>query len=147
MKFFEGIEGSEDLKKLYKELNQQHFGGQLPNIPVKWSAKLKRAIGIAKCTYKGQKLQSAVYSKFSKYVDEIPIETNIEINMNSLEIGISTINDLTLDDTKAILLHEMVHILLYTKRKIHEHHGSSEFDGWIKKLRADTGLNIPMKES
>lgn len=145
--YVEGVEGSANLKKLYKELNQEHFGGELPTIPVKWSGRLKRAIGIAKCSYKGQKLSTGLSSRFSKFMDEIPIEVDIEINMSSLEIGISTQNDLTLDDTKAILLHEMVHIYLYIKRKLQDHHGSAEFQGWIKKLRADTGLNIPFKES
>jgi hypothetical protein len=147
LNFNEGVEGSANLKKLYKELNQEHFGGSLPTIPVKWSGRLKRAIGIAKCSYKGQKLQTGLTSRFSKYLDEIPIEVDIEINMKSLEIGISTMNDLTLDDTKAILLHEMVHIHLYVKRKLQDHHGSAEFQGWIKKLRGSTGLDIPFKES
>ena len=145
--YVEGVEGSANLKKLYKELNTEHFGGGLPTIKLKWSGRLKRAIGVAKCSYKGVKLDKGISSKFAKYMDDIPISSNIEIDQKSLEIGISTQNDLTVDDVKAIMLHEMVHIYLYTKRKISPHHGTPEFDGWIKKLRSETGLNIPMKES
>jgi len=145
----EGVEGSANLKTIYKDYNREYFGSSLPKIKLKWSGKLKRAIGRARVNYKstGYLVKGSLGSLMSKYSNEMQPQ-NVEINMDSLEIAISTMNDLSLDDIKAVMLHEMVHILLYSQRKItYEHHGTPEFDGWIKKLRTATGLNIPFKES
>lgn len=138
----EGIEGSINLKSIYKELNQKFFYGELPNITLKWNGKLKRAVGRAFVRYLGTKTS---YS-FVKYLDEIPT-SQVQIQMNTLKIDISTAFNMQLEDIKAVMLHEMVHILLYTKKKLGDHHDSSEFKNWIKKLREESGYNIPFKES
>lgn len=142
----EGVEGSENLKRLYKDLNNEFFGGSLPTIPVKWSGRLKRAVGQAACSYKRNSLSAGKSHGFEKYMKEIPI-ANVEINMSTLGIKLSTGFDLQLPDVKAILLHEMVHIKLYTQKKLGGHHDTPEFDGWIRKLSAQSGLNVPHKES
>jgi hypothetical protein len=140
----EGIEGSLNLKTLFNECNKKYFGGAVPKTKVSWSGKLKRAIGRASVRWKGTAVSKR--GNLNKLLPEIP-QVNVEIQMNSLSIVIGSVNDLTKDDTTAILLHEMVHILLFSQRKLGGHHGTPEFDGWIKRLRKESGLNIPMKES
>ena len=142
----EGVEGAQNLKTLYKELNNEFFGGSLPTIPVKWSGRLKRAIGQASCKYKRNSLNAGKATSFEKYMKEIPI-ANVEINMSSLFIKLSTAFDLNLPDVKAVMLHEMVHIKLYTQKKLGGHHDTPEFDGWIRKLSDLSGLKIPFKET
>jgi len=139
----ERSEGKADLKKMYQDLNKKYFGGSLPNIPVKWSGKLKNAVGIAKVSYSGGKVKKP---RFHSLLPEIPV-ANVEIDISSLKINISTMFTLLVKDIKAVLLHEMVHIKLYTQRKIGGHHGSPEFDGWINKLRAESGLDVKHLES
>lgn len=139
----EGLEGVAPLTSIYKSLNQEYFGNVLPSIPVKWSGKLKTSIGIAMVRYKGSK---KIKGSFEKYMSEIPV-ADVQIVDSSLTIKLSKTFDLELPDIKGVLLHEMVHILLYTKKKLGQHHGTPEFDGWIKKLRAESGYNVPLKES
>jgi len=140
----EGAEGDIKLKPLYAELNRNYFGGALPNIKLAWSGRLKGAIGLATVRYTGGK---ADRSLMQKYLEEIPVHAAAEIKMDSLKITMSTTFDLQLDDIKAVMLHEMVHILLYTKKKLGRHHDTSEFVGYIKNLRLESGLNVPFKES
>lgn len=140
---FEGVEGKLKLKPLFNQLNSKYFGGAVPTCKLAWSGRLKRAIGLAQVKWVGQTVQR---SKFDKYRDTIP-QVDAKINMSSLKITIATGNDLTENDVIAILLHEMVHILLFSQRKLSGHHGTGEFDGWIKKLRKESGLEVPLKES
>ena len=140
----EGIEGVAPLPSIYKDLNKEYFGGVLPSIPVKWSGKLKNAIGQASVSYRGFKKQRG--NSLGMYMSEIPV-ADVTINSSSLTIKLSKAFDLQLPDIKSVLMHEMVHILLYTKKKIGGHHGTPEFDGWIKKLRNESGYNVPFKES
>ena len=144
---FEGVEGQLNLKTLYNQCDKKYFAGAMPKCKVKWSGKLKRAIGRAHVRYRGESVRrSAGSGLLNRLSKEIP-QADVKIVMDSLEIAIATMNDLTKDDTTAIMLHEMVHILLFSQRKLGGHHGTSKFDGWIKRLRKESGLNIPFKES
>lgn len=148
LKVNEGDEGSANLKSIYKDLNTSYFSGGLPSIKLRWTGKLKKAVGQAYVSYirpAGSKRRRK--SALDKFASEIPIQNSIEINMSSLEIRMSKTFDLSMNDIKAVMLHEMVHILLYTQKKLGGHHGTAEFDGWIKKLRDLSGLNVPLMES
>lgn len=143
----EGVEGAVNIKQIYKELNQEFFNGALPNITVKWNGKLKKAVGRAYVEYKGTKVnRGKLGNLLTKTQAEIPV-SNVEINMSSLKIDISKNVNLQLRDVKAVMLHEQVHILLYTKKKLGDHHDSPEFQNWIKKLRDASGYDVPMRES
>lgn len=139
----EGVEGALNIKKIYKDLNQKYFNGSLPDIPVSWSGRMKKAVGIATVKYKGVKKPNP----FAKYMDEIPVSEDLELNMSSLKIKLSKSFNLQLPDVEAIMIHEMVHVALFLKKKIGGHHDSPEFQNWIKKLRDESGLNIPMSEA
>ena len=149
MRYFlhEGVEGQTNLKTMYKELNNEFFSGALPSIKLKWSGRLKRAVGQASVSYKGQQVDRSLTNRFAQFMDSIPISQDIELNMKTLGISMSTAFDLTLDDTKAVMLHEMVHIALFLKKKLGGHHGTPEFDGWIKKLSEQSGLKVPLREA
>jgi len=140
----EGVEGSLNLRVLFKECDKKYFGGAMPPCKVRWSGKLKRAIGRAQVKWRGQPVSKR--GNLNKLLPEIP-QVDVQIDMSSLNIALATGNDLTKEDVTAILLHEMVHILLFSQRKLGGHHGTPEFDGWIKRLRKESGLNIPFKES
>jgi hypothetical protein len=144
----EGEEGSANLKSIYKDLNRLYFNGSLPSIKLRWSGKLKKAVGQAYVLYiqSGRKPRKRSAAQ-NRFLDEIPVQNNIELHMSSLEIRMSKAYDLSMNDIKAVMLHEMVHILLYTQKKLGGHHGTAEFDGWIKKLRDLSGLNVPLLES
>jgi hypothetical protein len=139
----EGVEGSANLKLLFNFLNNKYFGGSLPKIPIKWNGKLKNAIGRAHVKYKG----TAFKHPFAKYLEEIPVQEKIELDYSSLKIDISSKVDLSLKDLQAVMIHEMVHVELYLKKKIGGHHDSPEFQNRIKKLSGESGLNIPLRES
>ncbi|GAF68561.1 unnamed protein product, partial [marine sediment metagenome] len=70
-----------------------------------------------------------------------------EINMSSLAITLSKSYDLNYSDTQAVMLHEMLHIQLYVHGNLGKHHGTNQFDGQIRRLRKESGLNVPFKES
>lgn len=55
--------------------------------------------------------------------------------------------DLSFKDIDAVMLHEMLHIKLFVEKKLGGHHDTPEFNGWINKLREQSGLDIPFKES
>jgi hypothetical protein len=139
----EGVEGSLNLKTLYNQCDKKYFGGAMPKCKVAWSGRLKRAIGRAQVRWRGPSVSK---NNLFHLLPEIP-QADVKIIMDSLSIAIASMNDLTKEDTTAILLHEMVHILLFSQRKLGGHHGTPEFDGWIKRLRKESGLNIPFKES
>ena len=144
----EGREGSYDLKALYKKLNTMYFGGSLPNIKVVWSGKMKRVVGKASVKYANPISKRDMGSaRFAMMLPEIPVAANLELDTSSYKIGISTSFDMSVADIKAVMLHEMVHIKLYTEKKVVKHHDTPEFDGWINKLRDKSGLDIPFKES
>ena len=141
----EGEEGSTNLKNLYNELNKEYFSGGLPTIKLIWSGRLKRAVGQAVVSYIGIKKRKR-NSRQNMYIDTIPVQ-DIELNMKSLKITMSKAFDMNLNDVKGVMLHEMVHIYLYAQKKVGGHHGTAEFDGWIKKLRDQSGLHVPLMES
>lgn len=139
----EGVEGQVNLKQLFNKCNKDYFSGSVPPCKLEWSGRIKRAVGRAHVRYKGTAYKN---SPMDKYLPELPAQ-NIEIMMNSLKIQISKSFDMSDDDLTAVMLHEMVHILMFSQKKVGGHHGTSEFDGWIKKLRQMTGIKIPFLES
>jgi len=139
----EGSEGKKDLKGMYAQLNKQYFGGSLPNIKVAWSGGLKLAVGKATVRYVGIHQKK---NRYQQYMQEIPI-SNVEVDMSSLKIVVSKIFDLKVKDIKAVMLHEMAHIKLFYEKKFGGHHDTPEFNGLIQRLRNDSGLDVPFKES
>ena len=129
MYLIDGVEGNQNLPSMYDELNKQYFGNSLPKIKVKWDGRLKRAIGRA-----GVKWVNVMGRK-------------PEISMSSLNISMSKAFDLQYNDVVAVMLHEMVHILLFIHGNLTQHHGTGEFDGVIRRLRKESGLDVPFKES
>lgn len=126
---FDGVEGSENIRVMYDELNKQYFHNSLPKIKVAWDGRLKRAIGRASV----------------KWINLMGGRQ--EINMSSLKITLSKSYDLNYQDTTAVMLHEMVHIELFVAGNLGKHHGTGAFDFEIKRLRKESSLNVPMKES
>ena len=126
---FDGVEGNENLRLMYDELNKKYFGNALPKIKVIWDGRLKRAIGRARV----------------KWINLMGGKS--EINMGSLAISLSKSYDLNYNDTQAVMLHEMVHIQLFIHGNLGKHHGTSAFDGQIRRLRKESGLNVVFKES
>lgn len=125
----EGIEGTANIGLVYNFLNNKYFEKSLPKIPVTW-ATFTGALGKAYVKYK--KIAGGIIS---------------EIDRNSLKIEISKKFEHDLRSVQAVLLHEMVHIALFIRNIIGNHHSSSEFKGWISKLRKKSGLEIPYVES
>ena len=144
----EGREGTTNLNNLYKQLNKQYFGSALPTIPCSWSGRLTNAVGRAHVSYmqRGRAKSRSMSLFIARYSETLPVE-DVDIDMKSLNIKLSKKFDLSANDIKGVMLHEMCHIKLYTERKINGHHGSAEFDGMITKLRSETGIDIPYKES
>jgi predicted SprT family Zn-dependent metalloprotease len=130
MYLIDGVEGSQNLRIIYDESNKKYFGNALPKIKVRWDGRLKRAIGKASVKY--------VKSGFG---------VKPEINITSLAISMSKAFDLNYNDVVAVMLHEMAHIQLYLNNNLGKHHGTSMFDGLIRRLRKESGINVPMKES
>lgn len=139
----EGAEGQVNLKKLFNECNREYFSGAVPTCKVEWTGRMKNAIGRAHVRWMGPAIKK---SPLGKYLPEIP-QQNVEINMSSLKIQVSKSFDMSEDDIKGTMLHEMVHILLFSQRKLGGHHGTPEFVGWIKKLSKAAGIRVPLKES
>jgi len=129
MYIFDGVEGSQNLRVMYDELNKQYFGNSLPKIKVSWDGRLKRAIGRASV-------------KWRTFVGAKP-----EIDISSLKITMSKSFDLNYQDTQAVMLHEMAHIDLFVRGDLSKHHGTPAFVGTINRLIKESGLKVPMKES
>jgi predicted SprT family Zn-dependent metalloprotease len=129
MYLIDGVEGSQNLRIIYDESNKKYFGNILPKIKIRWDGRLKRAIGRA-----GVKWISVMGGKQ-------------QIDMRTVNISMSKSFDLQYNDVVAVMLHEMAHILLFLHGNLTKHHGTSQFDGVIKNLRKESGLNVPYKES
>jgi len=129
MYLIDGVEGSQNLPLMYGELNKKYFGNSLPKITVRWDGRLKRAIGRARV----------------KWINLMG--GRHEIDMRSLNITLSKSYDLNYNDTQAVMLHEMVHIQLFISGNVGKHHGTGAFDGQIRRLRKESGLNVVFKES
>lgn len=142
----EGSEGTINLNALYKKLNRDYFAGALPNIKVAWNGRLTNAVGKAHVYYIGKMQSRSLTSLINRYSETIPV-ADVEIDMKSLRISVSKKYDLSANDVSAVMLHEMVHIKLYTEKKLGGHHDTPEFDGWIRRLSDQSGLDIPYKES
>ncbi len=144
----EGREGTTNLNTLYKQLNKQYFGSALPTIPCSWSGRMTNAVGRAHVSYlqRGRAKSRSMSLFIAKYSETLPAE-DVDIDMKSLNIKLSKKFDLSANDITAVMLHEMCHIKLYIEKKINGHHGSAEFDGMITKLKSESGLDIPYKES
>ena len=126
MYIFDGVEGSENIRVMYDELNKQYFGNSLPKIKVSWDGRLKRAIGRASV-------------KWRTFVGAKP-----EIDISSLKITMSKSYDLNYQDTQAVMLHEMAHIDLFMRGDLGKHHGTPNFVGTINRLIKESGLKVPM---
>jgi predicted metallopeptidase len=129
MYIFDGVEGSQNLRDVYDKLNKDYFGNSLPKIKVAWDGRLKRAIGRASV-------------KWKTFMGAKP-----EIDISSLKITMSKSYDLSYQDTQAVMLHEMAHIDLFIRGDLSKHHGTPAFVGTINRLRKESGLNVPLKES
>jgi len=145
---FEGKEGAVNLKPVYNRLNKEYYSGALPSIKLAWSGRLTNAVGKAYVAYiqRGRQQSRKMSLLINRYSETIPV-IDAEIDMKSLKITMSSKYDLTKNDIDAVMLHEMLHIKLFAEKKINGHHGTPEFDGWIKQLRDKSGLEIPYKES
>lgn len=144
----EGKEGSVNLKTLYKRLNNEYFNGALPTIGLKWNGRLTNAVGKAHVSYinRGRQMKRSMSLFINQYSETIPV-ADVDIDMKSLKISVSSKYDLSSKDIDAVMLHEMVHIKLFVEKKLGGHHGTPEFDGWIRRLSDQSGLDIPYKES
>jgi hypothetical protein len=124
----EGIEGAENLGGMFKDLNGRHFQNRIPATKCAWSARLKNSIGLASVKLKR-------------------VGTDYEVDPQTFKITVSKNVDITVDDLVGIMLHEMLHIDLFNKGVTDGHHGLAVFQGEIKRLRKESGMNVPMKES
>jgi len=89
------MEGIPDIKKLFQELNKQHFNGVIKDIPVLWNTRMRTTAGI--CTYTRKRENFVLNLSPSK------IELSSKLFAN---------NNYDIDKIKRTLIHEMVHAFL-----------------------------------
>lgn len=83
-----------DIKRMFVELNQKHFNGEIPNIPVKWNNRMTTTAGLF---------------RFRRSMSNL---TPVEINLSN-----KLFKSLNYDMAKIqrTLIHEMVHAYLCHK--------------------------------
>jgi len=116
---------SYNLDQKYTEFNSKFFNNKLPEIPVKWG-KLSKVGGIAKC--------------------ETLTKNNVKtIIPNSMSIKISSVYERDEKNLDGILLHEMIHILMFVEGKFKENHGSL-FKNEAINIGNKAGIEIPLTD-
>lgn len=84
-----------NIKKMFEELNQEHFGGAIPSIPVVWNARMTTTAGVC---------------RFKRYgrVESVPVK---------IDLSEKLFRNLNFDLAKVerTLVHEMVHAYLLHK--------------------------------
>jgi len=131
-KYFENINNKDNsvLIELYNNFNNKYFNNKLPtDLEIKWF-RSKNSAGVAK-------------AKFIKKRHKLDI-TEID------GISISNFRPLSKNKLNGLMLHEMIHIYLYTKNVVYTSgrdkvHGY-EFLDKLKELQKQANFEIPLTE-
>lgn len=121
----EAVEGKANLQLIFNFLNNKYFNKSIPKIKVKWSKKLKASIGIANAV----------------------LNDDGTLKKSSLAITISSVFSMDLRALQEIMLHEMVHIKLYTMGEYGDHHNLPMFKSEIDRIRNQSTLKVPYLET
>jgi len=88
-----------DIKTMFVELNDEHFGGKIPDIPVVWNKRMTTTAGY--CRYKRSRVLALMGDR-----QELTV-TKIDLSYQLFEkLGFD------IDKVKRTLIHEMVHAFL-----------------------------------
>jgi hypothetical protein len=92
-----------DIKKMFVELNEMHFNGEIPDIPVVWNGRMTTTAGY--CRYKVSRVL-AMKGMGSRDLTPQKIDLSDKLFRNL---------DYDLEKVKRTLIHEMVHAYLCHK--------------------------------
>ena len=132
-----------DLIQRYRHFNDLLFDGKLPEIPVIW-ASLKNVGGVAegksrRDPSKPEPSRLAIrYGRADKRAHHTLVADSIRIRISSLYKR----SALAIDK---ILIHEMIHVLMFTTGHLGEGHGNL-FKAELRRCSKIVGYEIPMKD-
>jgi hypothetical protein len=129
-----------DLQKKYDHYNQLLFGGELPQIPIKWAA-LKGVGGEVRIKVKGvppnpRMVRAGLLDRYH----------GMEVVPGSHIMLISNLFKKSERGLDATLLHEMIHVYFNHIGKISEQHGVA-FLRKAKELSEKVGFHIPLTDN
>lgn len=138
----EQVEGQVNLRTLYFKLNKEYFGGALrSDFTFKWNNSTRIA-GVVKSQVQWTKKVSGRLAQF--YPSE-----GVVTKWKSLEI--SKKFNMSEDELKGIMVHEMIHVWLLDQGIIETSGGNkmhgTEFMNKLHQLQARTPFNIPETET
>ena len=125
---------SYSLEEKYSAFNKLLFGGELPNVPIRWGT-LKGVGGITKATFKRT---SNIKHPFDKYYGCV-------INPESINVVISNIVKRSENELDKVLVHEMIHVYFLYNNMPQEKHGI-RFKAMAEKLSGIAGFQIPLTD-
>jgi|SRR5882672_3692751 len=133
-----------DLLAKYQYFNRLAFDGKLPTIPVTW-ALLKNVGGDARVIH--------VLNPSKPRPNPVMVRlgredrySNYDIKPGSMNIRITTLYKRSERSIDQILLHEMIHILMFVTGRSGEGHGRL-FQDETRRIERIVGFHIPLKDS
>lgn len=136
-------EGVDDLQRRYDHFNALLFDDRLPRIPLSWAVmKNQGGIALAKVTKDPSKrppspLEVRLGLK-DKYADRMLVP-------GSLAIKLSSTYKRSQEATDGILIHEMIHILMYVTGHFGDAHGLA-FVRELRRCSEIVGFPVPMTD-
>ena len=93
-----------DIKAMFYQLNDEHFNGEIPDIPVVWNTRMTTTAGY--CRYKRGGVLTGSYSRYERNIEPYQIDLSDKLFRNL---------DYDLAKVERTLIHEMVHAFLVHK--------------------------------
>lgn len=129
-----------EVKRRYDAWNKRLFGGSLPEIDIKVT-RLKGSSGKTIANYTAKK--NAVprsNSRLAQIMDQAGIKNDVQINKITMQINNGMkLTSQQLDET---IIHEMIHVKLFSSGFINHGHGP-QFEALRKELSSKVGFEIP----
>ena len=132
-----------DLIQRYRYFNDLLFDGKLPEIPVIW-ASLKTVGGVAEAKGKLDPSKPRP-NPLAVRLGREDSRSNWSVVPDSMRIRISSLYKRSALSIDKILIHEMIHVLMFTTGHIGEGHGRL-FKAEIRRCQRIVGYDIPLKD-
>ncbi len=97
-----------DIKAMFVKLNEEHFNGEIPDLPVVWNTRMTTTAGY--CRYR-----SSIGVNSYKSGGALRLESTLEPYQIALSVKLFRKLDYDIDKVERTLIHEMVHAYLVHK--------------------------------
>ena len=113
-----------DIKAMFYRLNDEHFDGEVPDIPVVWNTRMTTTAGY--CRYRREGAVACGYSSARFNLEPYQIDLSVQLFRNE---------DFDLEKIERTLTHEMVHA--YLVHKYNEKGHTRRFQSMMREITGE----------